>query len=66
VKSAHSAVPQPCGPGWRLTGLASSWAAFTVHAALFLKPTRRLGLVLRPGIARGGAPGQSACLEARR
>ena len=27
-------------------GLASSWAAFTVHAALFLKPEGRLGLVL--------------------
>lgn len=32
--------------GVRLTGLASSWAAFTVHAALFLKPGGRLGLVL--------------------
>ena len=29
-----------------LTNLASSWAAFTVHAALFLKPGGRLGLVL--------------------
>ncbi len=29
-----------------LTGLASSWAAFTVHSALFLKPGGRLGLVL--------------------
>jgi adenine-specific DNA-methyltransferase len=29
-----------------LTGLASSWAAFTVHAALFLKAGGRLGLVL--------------------
>jgi adenine-specific DNA-methyltransferase len=29
-----------------LTGLASSWAAFTVHAAMFLKPGGRLGLVL--------------------
>ena len=29
-----------------LTGLASSWAAFTIHAALFLKPGGRLGLVL--------------------
>jgi adenine-specific DNA methylase len=32
--------------GVGLTGLASSWAAFTVHAALFLKPQGRLGLVL--------------------
>ncbi|QJR10113.1 Modification methylase Eco57IB [Usitatibacter rugosus] len=32
--------------GVRLTGLASSWAAFTVHAAAFLAPGGRLGLVL--------------------
>lgn len=32
--------------GVALTGLASSWAAFTVHAALFLKTGGRLGLVL--------------------
>ncbi len=32
--------------GVTLTGLASSWAAFTVHSALFLKPGGRLGLVL--------------------
>jgi adenine-specific DNA-methyltransferase len=32
--------------GVSLTGLASSWAAFTVHATLFLKPGGRLGLVL--------------------
>lgn len=32
--------------GVSLTGLASSWAAFTVHAALFLKKGGRLGLVL--------------------
>ena len=32
--------------GVRLSRLASSWAAFTVHAALFLKPGGRLGLVL--------------------
>ncbi|MFF5296714.1 N-6 DNA methylase [Paractinoplanes globisporus] len=32
--------------GVPLTNLASSWAAFTVHAALFLKPGGRLGLVL--------------------
>ncbi len=32
--------------GVALTGLASSWAAFTVHSAQFLKPGGRLGLVL--------------------
>jgi adenine-specific DNA methylase len=32
--------------GVPLTGLASSWAAFTVHATMFLKPQGRLGLVL--------------------
>jgi adenine-specific DNA-methyltransferase len=32
--------------GVALTGLASSWAAFTVHAALFLRDGGRLGLVL--------------------
>ena len=32
--------------GVTLTGLASSWAAFTVHSALFLRPGGRLGLVL--------------------
>ena len=32
--------------GVALTRLASSWAAFTVHSALFLKPGGRLGLVL--------------------
>lgn len=32
--------------GVRLTGLASSWAAFTIHASQFLKPGGRLGLVL--------------------
>lgn len=32
--------------GVGLTNLASSWAAFTVHAALFLRPGGRMGLVL--------------------
>ncbi|WP_295392953.1 N-6 DNA methylase [uncultured Thiodictyon sp.] len=32
--------------GVRLSGLASSWAAFVVHAGAFLKPEGRLGLVL--------------------
>ncbi|MFT3660035.1 MAG: N-6 DNA methylase [Gordonia sp. (in: high G+C Gram-positive bacteria)] len=34
--------------GVALSGLASSWAAFTVHATRFLRPGGRLGLVL-PG-----------------
>ncbi len=32
--------------GVRLSGLAGSWAAFVVHAAGFLRPEGRLGLVL--------------------
>lgn len=32
--------------GVPLSGLASSWAAFAVHSALFLKPGGRMGLVL--------------------
>ncbi|MGF7233423.1 MAG: N-6 DNA methylase [Frankia sp.] len=32
--------------GVALTNLASSWAAFTVHSSLFLRPGGRLGLVL--------------------
>ncbi|MFG1607182.1 class I SAM-dependent DNA methyltransferase [Actinoplanes sp. NPDC049265] len=32
--------------GVPLTGLASSWAAFTVHSSLFLKAGGRIGLVL--------------------
>jgi len=32
--------------GVRLTGLASSWAAFTIQSAMFLRPGGRLGLVL--------------------
>jgi adenine-specific DNA methylase len=32
--------------GVRLTSLASSWAAFTIHASEFLKDSGRLGLVL--------------------
>ena len=32
--------------GVALTGLASSWASFTVHAALFLRDGGRMGLVL--------------------
>ncbi|MEV7828388.1 HsdM family class I SAM-dependent methyltransferase [Microbacterium enclense] len=32
--------------GVSLTALASSWAAFTIHSALFLNPGGRMGLVL--------------------
>lgn len=32
--------------GVRLSGLASSWAAFTIHASTLLRPGGRLGLVL--------------------
>ncbi len=32
--------------GVALTGLASSWAAFTLHSAMFLRPGGRLALVL--------------------
>jgi len=46
--------------GVTLTGLASSWSAFTVHAALFLKPGGRRGLVLpgaaQPQLRRAGPP----------
>ncbi|MFO1150982.1 MAG: N-6 DNA methylase [Alsobacter sp.] len=42
AKSRQAALAQ----GVRLTGLASSWAAFTIHASEFLKADGRLGLVL--------------------
>lgn len=42
AKGLRAALAQ----GVRLTGLASSWAAFTIHAAHFLQPEGRLGLVL--------------------
>lgn len=42
AKSLEAALSQ----GVRLSGLASSWAAFTVHATRFLKSEGRLGLVL--------------------
>lgn len=42
VKGLAAALAQ----GVRLPGLASSWAAFVVYAASFLKPLGRLGLVL--------------------
>jgi adenine-specific DNA-methyltransferase len=42
VKSREAALQA----GVSLTNLASSWAAFTVHSALFLRPGGRLALVL--------------------
>lgn len=42
AKSKRAALAQ----GVRLDGLASSWAAFVVHAAAFLKPEGRIALVL--------------------
>ncbi len=42
AKSLEAALVQ----GVRLNQLASSWAAFTVHASAFLKPEGRLALVL--------------------
>jgi adenine-specific DNA methylase len=42
------AVQAALAGGVRLNGLASSWAAFVIHAARFLRPEGRLGLVL-PG-----------------
>ena len=42
VRSRESALKA----GVALTALASSWAAFTVHASLFLREGGRLGLVL--------------------
>jgi adenine-specific DNA-methyltransferase len=42
AKGLQAALAQ----GVRLTGLASAWAAFVIHAAQFLKPSGRLGLVL--------------------
>jgi adenine-specific DNA-methyltransferase len=40
------AIERALAQGVRLTGLASSWAPFVIHAADFLKPGGRLGLVL--------------------
>lgn len=42
LRSRKAALAQ----GVRLTGLASSWAAFVVHASSYLVPDGRLGLVL--------------------
>ncbi|MEI6985859.1 MAG: N-6 DNA methylase [Rhodospirillaceae bacterium] len=40
------AINAALAAGVRLSGLASSWAAFVIHASRFLKPNGRLGLVL--------------------
>lgn len=45
-ESRRRALGSALRHGVRLTGLASSWAAFAVHSAEFLKPDGRLGLVL--------------------
>jgi adenine-specific DNA methylase len=42
IKGLEAALAQ----GVRLTGLASSWAAFVIHAASFVAPNGRLALVL--------------------
>lgn len=42
----RDAIEAALRAGVPLSGLASSWAAFTVHASLFLRPGGRLGLVL--------------------
>jgi adenine-specific DNA methylase len=44
--SRETALAAAAGAGVTLTNLASSWAAFTVHATRFLRPGGRLGLVL--------------------
>lgn len=44
--SRAAALEASLRQGVRLNQLASSWAAFTVHAAAFLKPQGRLALVL--------------------
>lgn len=45
-KARTKALEAALRQGVRLSGLASSWAAFTVHAADFVAPEGRLGLVL--------------------
>lgn len=42
----RKALESALAEGVRLTGLASTWAAFTVHASRFLKPDGRMALVL--------------------
>jgi adenine-specific DNA-methyltransferase len=45
-ESRTAAIEAAFRQGVRLNQLASSWAAFTVHATAFLKPSGRLALVL--------------------
>lgn len=45
-EAREKALAAALAQGVRLNQLASSWAAFTVHATSFLKPGGRLGLVL--------------------
>lgn len=45
-EARNQALRRALEQGVRLNGLASSWAAFLVHAAKFLKPSGRLGLVI--------------------
>ena len=44
--SRAAALERALAAGVNLSGLASSWAAFTIHATKFLKTGGRLGLVL--------------------
>jgi tRNA1(Val) A37 N6-methylase TrmN6 len=54
TRSLEAALAQ----GVRLSGLASSWAAFAVHASCFVKPGGRLGLVLPAELLTVGYAGQ--------
>jgi len=45
-QSRTKSLTRALGAGVNLSGLASSWAAFTVHATSFLVPGGRLGLIL--------------------
>jgi len=54
TKGLQAALAQ----GVRLNALASSWAAFTIHASQFLKPEGRLGLVLPAELLSVGYAGQ--------
>lgn len=44
--SRAASLERALSSGVNLSGLASSWAAFVVHASTFLKPGGRMGLVL--------------------
>jgi len=55
----------PPEAGRPISGLASSWAAFLLHASRFLAPGGRLGLVLPAGLlsVNDAAPVRSYLLE---